>query len=95
MAHYAPDQPVPATLPRGAGCPRCLHTGYRGREVIAEILPVPERLRGLLAGGVTPPALAAALTAEGFRSLPQQAAAKVLAGRTTATEVTRVLAWDG
>lgn len=94
LSRYAPDQPLPATLPQGTGCNRCHNTGYLGREAVAEILPVTETLRSALAQGVTPATLAAQLAADGFRSLSQQAAAKVLAGRTTVAEVTRVLAWE-
>ncbi len=42
---------MPLTLKRACGCPACNGTGYRGRMVVSEIMPLDPTLRALIAEG--------------------------------------------
>ncbi|MEN6567057.1 MAG: ATPase, T2SS/T4P/T4SS family [Veillonellales bacterium] len=78
------------TLYRGAGCPRCNNTGYRGRMAIHELMPVSLAIRDLIncrAGGDQ---LAAAAVKEGMLTMGQDGIRKALEGLTTIEEVMRV-----
>jgi type II secretory ATPase GspE/PulE/Tfp pilus assembly ATPase PilB-like protein len=82
-------------LPAGgwepAGCDNCAGTGYRGRILLAELLPIDERLRqAILARADTKTIEAAASHAHGL-TIRQSAHAAVEQGRTSAEEVMRVL----
>lgn len=81
---------------RPKGCSTCLHTGYSGRLLVAELLPVqhPMVARTILAGSDIRQ-LAAAASAEGYRDILQRAAEAVEAGQTSPTEVRRVLGFGG
>ncbi len=72
-----------------AGCGACGGTGYSGRRLIAEWLPVTARLRDAILARGDATALAAA--AEGLPTLRDEAEALVAAGLTTREEVDRVL----
>ena len=77
-----------ARLVRGAGCPECAQSGYRGRSAVFEVLPVSTQLRRTLAADPSETAVAAATT--GLRTVRDAALAKALAGDTTLEEVARV-----
>jgi general secretion pathway protein E len=89
-SHFGDDEP-PAVLYRGAGCAACRHTGYLGRLGIFELVDLSDSLRQLIAADADPAQLRAAAIADGFRGLADDARAKVRDGRTTLTEVLRVL----
>jgi type IV pilus assembly protein PilB len=76
---------------RGAGCAQCGGTGYRGRLVVAEVLPVDNHVREMIAKGEGESALRRAMRATGLRSIVEDAAHKVREGLTTAEEVLRVV----
>jgi general secretion pathway protein E len=82
---------TPLTLKRACGCPACNGTGYRGRMVVSEIMPLDGALRTLIADGAGEAAIAAAARAAGMASLAETARDRVLAGDTTLDEVGRVL----
>jgi type II secretory ATPase GspE/PulE/Tfp pilus assembly ATPase PilB-like protein len=79
----------------GAGCPECRHTGYRGRLVLAEILPplVGELGEAVLARRDSVE-LARLATAAGMTTIFQRAQAAVEAGATDPAEVRRVLGFS-
>jgi type II secretory ATPase GspE/PulE/Tfp pilus assembly ATPase PilB-like protein len=83
-----------ARAPRG--CEQCLHTGYRGRMVLAEML-LPET--GQLAPAILSRADATELqrraVAGGMTTVWQRALAAVEAGQTSPAEVRRVLGFAG
>jgi type II secretory ATPase GspE/PulE/Tfp pilus assembly ATPase PilB-like protein len=75
-----------------AGCAECRHTGYRGRIVLAELLPP---LAGDLSEAVLSRRdaheLARLAAAAGMTTVAQRAAAAQAAGQTDSAEVLRVL----
>lgn len=85
---YLPGQEI--TLYRGAGCPRCSHTGYRGRVAIHEVMKVSPSLRELINRRTSSDELAAVAKQEGMHTMRQDGIDKALAGITTIEEVMRV-----
>ncbi|MBI3621922.1 MAG: type II secretion system ATPase GspE [Nitrospirae bacterium] len=80
----------PVTLARGAGCPTCGGSGYRGRVAIYEILVVDDQIRRLIMAKADAGAINEAAVAAGMRTLRSDGMEKVLQGVTTAEEVLRV-----
>lgn len=81
-------------LQQAQGCRLCGGTGYYGRLALQEVLPVGQEMRELIArysGGSLEQALAVAVERQGWHSLYEDGRAKVLAGRTAAAELLRVL----
>ncbi|MDD4849088.1 MAG: GspE/PulE family protein [Gemmiger sp.] len=79
------------TVWRGAGCPHCNGTGYRGRVAIHEIVAVDAPLRQCIAAGANTDALAAqARQTQNFRTLRESALALVQSGITTPEEFLKV-----
>lgn len=79
-----------ATLRRGAGCPACLGTGYRGRLGLFELLEVGDALRPLIYEPVTAARVREIARRGGMRTLREDGVCKVLAGLTTIEEVAAV-----
>jgi type IV pilus assembly protein PilB len=78
-------------LTRGAGCPACGGTGYKGRIALFEVLTFTEELRELIAGGASTVELQRAAVASGMRTLFDDGARLCLDGVTTVAEVRRVV----
>jgi general secretion pathway protein E len=78
------------TLRRGAGCLHCRQTGYAGRDGIFQVMPISERLRGLVSRQAPAPEIYDAARSEGMRTLRDAAVEKVLEGVTTVSEMVRV-----
>ncbi|MFO0808446.1 MAG: GspE/PulE family protein [Gemmataceae bacterium] len=76
---------------RGAGCERCLGSGYRGRFLVAELLIPDDTFRRAVLAKSDATALEAAATESGWRTIRAEADAAVADGQTTADEVVRVL----
>jgi type IV pilus assembly protein PilB len=76
---------------QGKGCPRCCNTGYLGRTVVAEVLPVDERVRALIAARAPEGAIRKAMRAVELPSILEDASRKVRLGETTVEEVIRVV----
>nr|MBP7926620.1 Flp pilus assembly complex ATPase component TadA [Desulfobulbus sp.] len=90
----AADGEGTAQLYRGAGCTECLHTGYKGRIGIFELMSLTPEMKGLIlttsdAGQIKRQALESMATT-GMRTLREDGLAKVRAGMTTLEEVFRV-----
>ncbi len=79
------------TLWRGKGCTHCAGTGYAGRTGIFEVLHVDDALRSLVARGAPDHEIRQASIDAGMRLIGEDALVKVLDGRTTLEEVTRVV----
>jgi general secretion pathway protein E len=75
---------------RGAGCLHCRQTGYAGRDGVFQVMPVSERLRGLIAKQTSSITLLDAAREEGMRTLREAAIEKVQQGVTTVAEMVRV-----
>lgn len=80
------------TFYKGAGCPHCFDTGYRGRIAVFEMMEVTPEVRDAISARHSRAALQQQLdgSAGGFVSLQQNAARLVEQGITTVEEVTRV-----
>lgn len=75
---------------RGAGCPECHHTGYRGRVAIYEVMTLSDGLRRMVLRGASAAEFKAAAVEKGMRTLRQAAVGKVRQGVTTVEEALRV-----
>jgi type IV pilus assembly protein PilB len=78
-------------LSRGAGCPYCYKTGYRGRKAVYEILPVSETIRRMILDGAGDARVKEQAVHEGMRTLRTAALDEVARGATTVEELMRVV----
>lgn len=72
---------------RGGGCPACDERGFRGRLGLYEWLPITSDLRDLVLAGAPAEALCATGLASGMVTLREAGNRAILAGLTTAAEV--------
>lgn len=79
---------------RGAGCELCAGTGYRGRTVIYEILPVTPEVRAAVMRREPANLIRELAVRQGMRPLRRCGWEKVAAGVTTPSEVLRVTIGD-
>ncbi|MFA6599390.1 MAG: ATPase, T2SS/T4P/T4SS family [Candidatus Omnitrophota bacterium] len=75
---------------KAKGCTHCRQTGYKGRTVITELLPVTQELRQVIMRGETADRVKALAQKQGMSTLRESALAKALAGETSLEEVFRV-----
>lgn len=72
---------------RGKGCPRCNHIGYLGRVGLFEVLDIDEMVQDMIMARASAKEITrAAVRAGKLRTLRDDAAAKVLEGKTTLEE---------
>jgi type II secretory ATPase GspE/PulE/Tfp pilus assembly ATPase PilB-like protein len=81
-------------LLKGAGCPKCNHTGYYGRTVIAELLTMNDALRSKIITKASTTELHKIALSEGMIPLFEDGLRKVKDGRTSIEEVVRGLGAD-
>jgi general secretion pathway protein E len=74
----------------GAGCPECLHTGFRGRRGIYELVPVDEDFRSLILQKASIDLLHGYARSRGYRSMLDHGLKLVADGATTLEEILRV-----
>ena len=81
------------TLYRGAGCPQCFNTGYRGRTAVTETLLMTPTLRRLVAERKPRSDIERELKkpGSGYTSIRENAVKLALAGITTLEEILRVI----
>lgn len=72
------------------GCEKCAQTGYIGREMVSEILPISDKISSLIAKGGTKEELTAAALAEGFKDFFADGIRRAAMGITSIAEVYRV-----
>lgn len=77
-------------LYRGSGCDYCMHTGYKGRTGIYEILIVDDRIRPLIMRNADSNEIKRAAVSAGMITLREDGVRKVIDGLTTIEEVIRV-----
>jgi type II secretory ATPase GspE/PulE/Tfp pilus assembly ATPase PilB-like protein len=75
------------TYYHGAGCSKCMHTGYQGRVAIFEILSLDEDLKRNIARGISEDELKKAGRAKGMAGLRESGINKVKEGVTTPEEI--------
>ncbi len=101
-----PDKPNPDTLRlagidpreaqsfvRGAGCPQCNNTGYRGRVGVYELLSITPAVQRAIAQTPSPDAIADAARAGGFLPMAHDGVDKARQGLTTLEEIGEVLSF--
>ena len=76
---------------RPAGCVRCRQTGYRGRVGLYEMMEITDEIRELIVEKQSAEAIAAVAITQGMRRLRDDGLAKVRAGKTSMSELLRVL----
>jgi type II secretory ATPase GspE/PulE/Tfp pilus assembly ATPase PilB-like protein len=98
---YKPPEPLLAdagllgrkdevTFYRGAGCPACRQSGYRGRSGIFELMAIDEDIREAILRKASSRELFDLARKAGLRTLREDGINKVLAGVTTIEEIARV-----
>jgi type IV pilus assembly protein PilB len=80
-----------AAFYRKRGCPRCGHTGYKGRIGIFQLMVMSEELESLAVGRASREDLEREAIRQGMRTLWDDGLAKVAAGITSLEELGRVL----
>jgi general secretion pathway protein E len=75
---------------KGQGCIHCMHSGYKGRQGIFELLPVNEELQSMVVQKQSADALRRHMRGLGRRSMFEHGLKLVADGRTTLEEVVRV-----
>ena len=84
---------LPGMAPRwmeAVGCAHCMHTGYRGRLGIYEMVPVSEAMQHLIVSGASVNDMKKLAREEGHRFLRDDGLLKAWQGLTTVEEVLRV-----
>jgi len=78
-------------LKRGKGCQACLHTGYKGRTAITELLVMNEEIKEAVLKKSNTETIEAQARASEMRTLKEDGLEKVKQGVTTVEELARVL----
>jgi len=87
IREYLPEEPV---FYKGEGCKECQQSGYMGREMISEVLPISETLSRMIAVSASKEEMTKQAIQEGFVSMFEDGINKALLGETTIDEVYRV-----
>ncbi|TDA69236.1 type II/IV secretion system protein [Sulfuricurvum sp. IAE1] len=90
LQEYSAYIPQGTVFYHGAGCKECNTTGYMGREMICEVLPMSEELSSMIARGSSKEELTKQAQKEGFVGMFENGMAKAVAGVTTLDEILRV-----
>jgi len=77
------------------GCPRCNHSGYKGRVGLYEVMTVTDGIRKLALARAPAPEISDLAVRQGMRLLRDDGLEKVRLGMTSIAEVTRVTAGAG
>jgi type IV pilus assembly protein PilB len=85
---------VPDRVPQPVGCPACRGTGYRGRVAAAEVLSVDREIRDQVARSASADTLSTLLKERDFVDIRQDGLRHVREGRTTVSEILRVLSYE-
>jgi len=72
------------------GCEKCSQTGYKGREMLSEILPISEILSSMIAQGASKREIHDQAINEGFTDMFQDGVIRAANGITTLDEIIRV-----
>ncbi|MEE4359641.1 MAG: type II secretion system ATPase GspE, partial [Desulfococcaceae bacterium] len=84
----SPEKAARHTLHKAVGCPKCFHTGYRGRMSILEVMVMDEQLKTVILK--TYDSNVIKNNAKNMVTLRQDGIQKILSGLTTIEEVVRV-----
>ena len=87
IIHLIPDD---FTFYAPVGCEKCSQTGYLGREMISEVLPISDKISSLIAKNATKEELKSTALAEGFKDFFTDGIRRAAMGITSIPEVYRV-----
>ncbi|MDY5304070.1 MAG: GspE/PulE family protein [Campylobacter sp.] len=87
IIHLIPDD---FTFYAPVGCGKCSQTGYLGREMISEVLPISDKISSLIAKNATKEELKSVALAEGFKDFFTDGIRRAAMGITSIEEVYRV-----
>ena len=79
-------------LYRASGCGTCANTGYYGRMLLSEVMPMTEEIQRMIIEHQSILAMERQAVEQGMRTLRQDGLRKAIAGFTTLEEVLRVVA---
>lgn len=94
IARYGWQEQGQVRLQKGRGCPVCYDSRYKGRLATHEILPVDPALQKLMVGNPSQDDLKECVQNSGMKTLYDDGLERVLQGRTTIEEITRVIVYD-
>ena len=86
LKKYIPSDTV---FYEGAGCRECNSSGYMGREMVSEVLPINEAMSSLIAKGASKDEMKAQALKDGFIPIFENGMAKAVSGVTTIEEILR------
>ncbi len=72
------------------GCEKCAQTGYKGREMLSEILPISEKMSSMIAQSASKKEIHDQAVSEGFTDMFQDGVIRAANGITTLDEIIRV-----
>ncbi|MDX9709205.1 MAG: type IV-A pilus assembly ATPase PilB [Trichloromonas sp.] len=93
-AGVSPDEVDEYVCYRGAGCPVCNNTGYKGRVGIYQIMPMFEEIRELILAGANTAEIKRESMRLGVKTMRQSALTKLKEGVTSMEEVLRCTVAD-
>ena len=82
---------MPKILYRGKGCKRCNYTGYRGRTAVHEIICVNPEIRGLIMERASSQLIKQTAMKTGFTDMRFNAKQLIFEGKTTISEMRKVI----
>ena len=95
LLRFVPDDMATNTkFLRGTGCQECLHTGFKGRNAVTELLVVDEVFRDAVLQKLPTRSLQQVAIQQGMQTMWQNGLRRVEAGQTTLDEILRVVAVD-
>ena len=90
LQEYSSLIPPHTVFYEGVGCKECNGSGYMGREMICEVLPITEELSSMIARSASKDDLLKQAKREGFVGMFENGMAKAVHGITTLDEILRV-----
>ncbi len=90
LQEYSSMIPPHTVFYSGIGCKECNGSGYMGREMICEVLPISEELSSMIARGASKDDILKQAKEEGFIGMFENGMAKAVQGVTTLDEILRV-----
>lgn len=82
---------LPKQFRRAVGCDKCSHTGYRGRTVLVETMPMTAQIATALRRGAGEEELESIAVGQGMTTLAADGVRRAANGETTLQEVMRVI----
>lgn len=93
-AGVPPDEAPNIVCHRGAGCPKCNGTGYKGRVGFYQVMPMLEPIRELILNGANTAEIKRETMRLGIKTMRQSGLTKLAEGVTSFEEVLRVTVAD-